>query len=281
MYSWRIIRDKLFIAVVVALSVLPMFLVIHVVYTVVANGISVLEKAGIKFLVETPPPPVAIRIGGIAPSIIGSFLVVLISLPITTAISLPLAILYIEFPYNPLTKLIDVVGRSFASIPTIIVSMVIYLLIVVPMGKPSIIAAALALSIVSIPYAYTVFSTVLSQVPSIYREAAFGTGLNRFQTVIRVVLPIAKKGLLTGVLLTFARSMGETAALLFTIGGFRDYVTLNPTEPSDALPLLIFQFASTPFRIYHEIAWGACFVLLVIYLLVFTVTKVLAREVKL
>ncbi|MEM0048669.1 MAG: ABC transporter permease subunit [Ignisphaera sp.] len=186
-----------------------------------------------------------------------------------------------EFPRNPLSIAVDVVAKSLASIPTIAVSMVVYLLIVVPMRTFSTLAGAVALTIVSLPYAYTYFSTYLRSVPEIYREAAYSIAMSRWETIIRIFLPIIRRGFLVAVLMTMARILGETAALLFTVGRYRIGVSTSILGPTDALPLLIFDYILTPYRNFQEIAWGAAALLLLAYLIIFIATKLAVREVKL
>lgn len=277
----RYIKDRVFAAAVVAASLLFLIPLFHMVAVIIVNGLPTLLKAGVGFFTDAPPPPLSGEIGGIAPALVGSFLVTTLSLLISIPLALCAAILSSEFPNSHVARAVDVLSRSFASIPTIVVSMVVYATIVVPIGSFSVLAGAIALSLVSLPYAYTSFSTSLKAVPRIYREAAYSIGMNRWKTVFKVLVPIARKAIVVGVLVTFARAMGETAALLFTAGRYRAGVTLNITSPTDAIPLLIFDYMLTPFKLYHEIAWGATLVLLIMYILVFAAVKTAVKEVRL
>lgn len=281
MYRWREVKDKIFVAIVIGLSLAALLPLFHMMLTVIVRGLPVIMRAGLRFITEPPPPPISGDVGGVAPALYGSLLVVGLSLPITIVLALLLAILTVEFPWHPLSKIGDALARSFASIPTIIVSMVTYALVVVPLGRPSALAGAVALSIVSIPYAYTAFYSALSAVPHTYREASYSIGMTKWKFIVKILMPIARKGLTVGILMTLARAMGETAALLFTVGSFRTRISISVTEPTDAMPLLIFEFMATPFRAYHEMAWGAAFMLLIIYLAIFFVAKVAVKEVKL
>lgn len=276
----RELKDKLFIAIVIAVSALAIAPLFHMIYTIVVNGLPVLVRAGLRFFTDPPPPPLSKELGGIAPALYGSLLVVGLSLPVTVVISLLAAIMVAEFPENPISKVCDMLARSFASLPTVLVSMVVYITVVIPMGRASALAGAIALSLVSIPYAYTSFSSALRSVPYTYREAAFSIGMTRWRAVLTVFIPISRRLIAAGVLMSLARAMGETAALLFTIGSFRTGVNIDPLRPSDAIPLMIFEYITTPFRVYHEIAWGAALVLMFIYIAVFLSVKYLVKEVK-
>uniref|UniRef100_A0A7J3ZAG5 ABC transporter permease subunit n=1 Tax=Ignisphaera aggregans TaxID=334771 RepID=A0A7J3ZAG5_9CREN len=281
MYSWRKLREKLFTGLVIALSLLAIAPVLHLIATVFVNGLTVIAEAGLGFFTGLPPTPLSRELGGIAPSIAGTLIMTALSLPSTVLLGLFAAILTTEFPKNPLSVAIDAVAKSLASIPTIAVSMIVYTLVVIPMRGFSALAGAIALTIIALPYAYTYFSTALRSVPSIYREAAFAVAMSRWSTVTRVFIPIARRSAVVGVLMTMARVMGETAALLFTAGRFRASVALSPTAPADSIPLLIFDYILSPYTIWHRVAWGATALLLIAYMAVFIATKLVVKEVKL
>jgi phosphate transport system permease protein len=279
--SWRKIREKLFTFTIILLSLLAIAPIIHMIIVVSINGIVTFVKAGTSFFTGLPPTPLSQEIGGIAPSIIGTLLMTAISLPITITLAIFAAILATEFPKNPISVAIDAIAKSLASIPTIAVSMIVYTVVVVPMKGFSALAGALALTIVALPYAYTYFSTALRSVPAVYREAALSVAMSRWGTVIRVLIPIARNGIAIGVLMTMARIMGETAALLFTAGRFRNRVSITPSKPVDAVPLLIFDYILSPYDIWHQVAWGATAFLLLAYIAIFFAVKLIVKEVKL
>lgn len=281
MYKWRDLKDKLFVASIILAAFTALTPLFHLIVVVVSNGLRVLASAGASFFTDIPPTPLSATLGGIAPALVGSFTIVAISLPITVLIGLLSAVLAEEFPGNVLSRAVDMLSRSMACLPTIMVSMVVYVTVVVPMRQFSALAGSIALSLISLPYAYTSFSSALRSVPSTYREAAYAIGMNRWRTVFSVLVRIARRGVVAGILLSLARAMGETAALLFTVGRYRAGVRLDLFSPTDALPLLIFDFITSPFRVYQELAWGASLVLLVVYILTFIVAKFVVREVKL
>jgi len=281
LYSWRKLKDRLFLALVLAISIVAIAPLIHLIIVTMLNGFSVILNAGLGFFTENPPTPTSKNVGGIAPSLVGSILLTALSLPITVFIALFASIMAVEFPNNPLSIAVDVVAKSLASVPTIVVSMVVYLLVVVPMGRFSILAGAIALTIVSLPYTYTYFSTYLRSVPTTYREAAFAIGMSRWRAVINVSLPIIRRGFLVTILMTMARILGETAALLFTVGRYRTGVSFSVLSPSDAIPLLIFDYILTPYKVFQEVAWGAATLLLIAYLIIFIVAKFVIKEVRL
>ncbi len=281
MYSGRRLKEALFTVTIITLSVAAIAPVLHIVYTVLVNGVSVIVKAGLRFFTDLPPTPGSAEVGGIAPAIAGTILITAIAFPLSVVLGLFSAILTTEFPKNPLSLLVDTIARSLASVPTIAISMVIYTVIVVPMRSFSALASALALTIVALPYTYTYFSAALRSVPAMYREAAFSLGMSRWDTVTRVLIPISRRIIAAGALTTLARIMGETAALLFTAGRFRGGVAISLTAPVDAIPLLIFDYILSPYEIWHEVAWGASALLLLSYLAIFMSVKLMVKEVKL
>jgi len=281
MYDRRRLKDRVFMCIMVGISILAIMPVAHVVTTILINGASTLMEAGIGFLTRSPPTPLSSEIGGIAPSMAGSLLMAAISLPITVVLGLFTAVLTAEFPRSKISLITDTVARSLASMPTIGVSMIVYTLVVIPMRRPSALAGALSLVIVALPYAYTYFSTALRSIPASYREAAFSIGMTRRKVVLKVSVLLVKRSIVTGLLITMARIMGETAALLFTAGRYRASVQVSIFQPVDAIPLLIFDYILAPFEIWHKVAWGAAFLLLLVYMILFLTVKLVVKEVRL
>jgi phosphate transport system permease protein len=285
-------RERLFKITVFGVAILALTPLFHLIIVVFINGLPTILEAGLEFFVDLPPTPLSRELGGIAPSLVGTFLMTMISLPITIVLGLFTAILVTEFPKSRLSILVDTVAKSLSSVPTIAVSMAMFSLVVVlvntipelraflnPAG--SALTGSLALVIIALPISYTYFSTFLRSVPATYKEAAYSIGMSRWAVIIRVVIPVVKKSILVAVLMTMARIMGETAALLFTAGRYRNGLPASIISPVDAIPLLIFDYILSPFEVWHRVAWGATLILLLFYMLIFFVVKVVVKEVKL
>ncbi|MCC6054007.1 MAG: ABC transporter permease subunit [Thermosphaera sp.] len=292
MYSWRRMRERLFKITVFGVAILALTPFFHLIIVVFINGLPTILEAGLEFFVGLPPTPLSRELGGIAPSLVGTFLMTMISLPITIVLGLFTAILVTEFPKSRISILVDTVAKSLSSVPTIAVSMAMFSLVVVlvntipelraflnPAG--SALTGSLALVIIALPFSYTYFSTFLRSVPATYKEAAYSIGMSRWAVIVRVVIPVIKKSILVAVLMTMARIMGETAALLFTAGRYRSGLPASIISPVDAIPLLIFDYILSPFEVWHRVAWGATLILLLFYMLIFFVVKVVVKEVKL
>jgi phosphate transport system permease protein len=285
-------RESLFKITVFGVAILALTPLFHLIIVVFINGLPTILEAGLEFFVDLPPTPLSRELGGIAPSLVGTFLMTMISLPITIVLGLFTAILVTEFPKSRLSILVDTVAKSLSSVPTIAVSMAMFSLVVVlvntipelraflnPAG--SALTGSLALVIIALPFSYTYFSTFLRSVPATYKEAAYSIGMSRWAVIVRVVIPVVKKSILVAVLMTMARIMGETAALLFTAGRYRSGLPASIISPVDAIPLLIFDYILSPFEVWRRVAWGATLILLLFYMLIFFVVKVVVKEVKL
>lgn len=280
MYRRRVLKDRMFtiaVAILGAAALAPLF---HIVYTVTVNGVPAVLEAGVSFFTEPPAPPGSQRLGGIAPALVGSAWLAVLS----TAAGIPIAFLVglflYEFRESRLARIVRVFAMSLLEIPTILVGMLVYTVIVVPLGGFSVVAGAVALAIVMLPYVATYVERALDSVPATYREAALGIGLSRARTAA-LLAGIARRGILAGFLIGFAKAIGETAPLLFTVGSARNSVNLSPLEPGDAVPLLVFQFIATPYENWVRLAWGAAFVLTLLVLVVFLALRAVVREVRL
>ncbi|ABN70024.1 phosphate ABC transporter, inner membrane subunit PstA [Staphylothermus marinus F1] len=279
--SKRFVLDKLFKYIVITLSIIaltPLFLIIA---SIIVNGGNTLLEAGISFLYNLPPSPLSTSIGGIGPSLIGTLLLATTTIVIGLPLAFFTAVLAVEYPDSIIGRLVGVLTRSFVEIPTILIGVLIYTLMVIPMGRFSALAGAFALAIVALPYMYTYVERALSSIPWTYREAAYGLGLDKFKALIHVFIGIARRGIVAGILIGLAKASGETAPLLFTIGGSKYTYFRGLDQPIDSIPLLIYEFAQTPYEIYHRVAWGAALVLLLIYLVLFITLRAFVKRVEL
>ena len=277
-------RDRLIdvLAVLVTASVTLLGLMPYalIILHTVMHGLEAIVSVGpINFLTSLPPAPGG-GLGGVGPSLLGTLLLTLLSTLTGVPLAFCLALLVTEFPTNPLSKCLRALVKGLLELPTIVAGMVVYSIVVLPMGTPSILAGSLALTIVMLPYVTTYFETYLGSVPKHYREAGYSIGLSRAGVALRVVAPIAKKGLLVGALVGVSRALGETAPLLFTLGSARYYYPTSVLGPGDSVSLLIYNFAMMPYPNLREVAWGAALILLASYLIVSLAVQLGVRGVK-
>ncbi len=278
MPEWRDLKEKIFLATVVILSMAAIFPVFHVFLSIIWNGASVLASDGLRFITDVPPAPKS-GLGGIAPSLAGTLFLAFLSSLIGIPLSFFAAVFAVEFPDNVVARGVRTLSKALLEIPSVVVGMLIYVVLVLPIHSFSILAGSLALAIIMIPYVTTYVEQALEGVPFTYREAGFALGLSRPKVVFKILAGISRRGILTGVLIGFAKVMGETAPLLFTLGRDRLSLPLSPLDYGDSVSLLIFDFAQTPYRNFHQIAWGAAFVLMMIFLAIFLISRRYTKEV--
>jgi len=169
-------------------------------------------------------------------------------------------------------SIVRFVADVLTGVPSIVVGLFVYTLIVLRMGHFSGLAGAVALAVIMLPIVARSCEEMLKLVPHSQREAALALGIPQWRSILSVVLPAARRGLITGALLAIARAAGETAPLMFTTLGNR-FFTTDPTGTMDALPLLIYRYAIGPYDDWHRQAWAASLVLVFMVL----VLSIIAR----
>jgi phosphate transport system permease protein len=218
------------------------------------------------------PAPVGEVGGGMANAILGSlkllFLAALFGVPIGLLGGVYLA----EFGGRTIPFLVRYTADLLNGVPSIVIGIFAYALVVMPMHHFSTLAGGVALGIMVIPTVLRNTESFLRDVPSALREGSFALGANKWKMVATVVLPAASRGILTGVLLALARVAGETAPLLFTAFGNR-YWSPGWMQPTSSLPVIIYTYATGPYEDWHRQAWAAGLVLLGLVL----VTNILVR----
>jgi phosphate transport system permease protein len=206
------------------------------------------------------PRPVGEVGGGMKQAILGSLMIV----GIACAFGLPVGILggvYLaEYPTHRLGNWIRFAADVLSGIPSIVLGVVAYGLLVVPMKRFSALAGGVALAMIMIPILLRTTEEMVRLVPGSFREASLALGATRWQTVLSAVLPVARAGIVTGALLAAARVSGETAPLLFTALN-NQYLNLHPDRPTASLPVQIFTYAIAPYDDWHRLAWAGALVL--------------------
>lgn len=229
---------------------------------VTLRGISAVD---VDFFTQLPGSAGSERVG-LGNAIVGS----LILLALASGIGIPTGILtgiYLaEYGNNRFARLVRFLSEVFSGIPSIVIGVFIYTLLVIRMGHFSAVAGGTALGIMMIPWITIATDEMLRTVPRDLRDAALALGVPYWYMVITVVLPVARAGLITGVLLGIARVVGETAPLLFTALNSRYWPT-SLYEQIASLPVYIFTYAIQPFEDRQNLAWGGAFTLLAMILL--------------
>jgi phosphate transport system permease protein len=242
-----------------AVAVVPL---VSVLGYVVAQGIGGIRPA---FFTELPRPVGELG-GGMANAIVGSAVLV----GLASLIAVPLGVLggvYLsEFGNNRFGRLVRFSSDVMTGVPSIVVGIFVYTLIVLSMRRFSAIAGGVALAILMLPTVTRSTEELIKLVPDSLREAALALGVSRWRATLFVVLRTAAPGIVTGVMLAVARAAGETAPLLFTAFNNR-FWNQGLDQPIASLPVQIFTYAVAPYHDWHEQAWAAALVLLLLVLL--------------
>jgi phosphate transport system permease protein len=228
------------------------------------------------FLTQTPKP-VGEAGGGMANAIAGSALILGIASLIGVPIGIGAGIYLAEYGRNQLGNLIRFTADVLNGVPSIIVGIVAYGLVVLTQSHFSALAGGVALGIMMIPTITRTTEEMLLLVPNAVREAAYGLGVSRWRTTLSITLRTATSGVITGVMLAFARVAGETAPLLFTAFG-NQYWNWNINQPTAALSLQIFTYAISPFDEWHRQAWAGALILIILIVLAVSAVRFAASH---
>lgn len=220
------------------------------------------------FTQMTPPPGSS---GGLLNPIIGSLILTILAVAIGTPIGVLAGTYMAEYGrYDRLSSVVRFINDILLSAPSIVVGLFIYEVMVAPMGHFSGLAGGVALAVIVIPVVVRTTEDMLTLVPNSLREAATSIGLPRSMSITRICYRAARAGMVTGVLLAVARISGETAPLLFTSLNNQFWST-NLNAPMASLPVIIFQFALSPYKDWQSLAWtGALIITLAVLALSIT-----------
>ena len=224
------------------------------------------------------PKPVGELGGGMANAIVGTGLLVGIATLVAVPVGVGAGLFLAEYGDGRLGTLVRATADIMSGVPSIVVGVAVYGLVVVPMGRFSALAGGLALAIIMLPTIVRSTEEVVRLVPRSYREAALALGAPRWRVIHDVVLPAASGGVITAVLLALARAAGETAPLLFTALGSR-FWSVAIDRPIASLPVYIFDYARAPYDDWNRQAWTGALVLLMLVTVVSAMVRLTTRGV--
>jgi phosphate transport system permease protein len=263
----RQLTDYFFTGLAASLSVIVVCALIAIFAYLVLKGAGSLNWS---FLTQTPKPVGEIG-GGMANALLGSIMILAIASLFGVPIGIGAGIYLAEYGRNRLGQLVRFTSDVLNGVPSIVIGLVAYGLVVIPQRHFSAFAGGVALAIMMLPTVARTTEQMLLLVPHAVREAAFGLGIPQWRTTISITLATARAGIITGVMLAFARVAGETAPLMFTAFG-NQFWSFSAREPIAALPLQIFTYAITPYDDWHRQAWAGA--LMLVILIVGTTTLV-------
>jgi len=272
-YRWRKIKNGIMFSLCllsVLAALVPLFIILF--YTI-SQGISSINW---DFFTKMPKPAGEAG-GGMANALVGSAIL----LGLGSVVGLPVGILsgiYLsENKKSLFAGSVRFLAEVLNGIPSIVVGVFAYIVIVIPMHRFSALAGGFALGILMMPVVTRTTEEMMNLVPNSYREAALGLGISRWKTTLFIILPTALKGIITGVLLSIARAAGETAPLLFTALGNRFWST-QLDQPIASLTVFIYDYSKSPFDDWIRQAWAAALVLIMIILFINITFRLVTRQ---
>ena len=250
LYASRRRRNVVWTGLSYAATVFGLTWLVLILGSLIWNGVGGLSLD--VFTKMTAPPGV---VGGLLNSIVGSLIVTAFGLVIAAPLGILAGTYLAEYGrYARIATVIRFVNDILLSAPSIVIGLFVYQLFVVPFGHFSALAGGVALAIIATPIVVRTTEDMLNLVPSTLREAATALGMPRSLVIRQVAYRAVRTGLVTGVLLAIARMTGETAPLIFTALG-NSLFTADPTQPMSSLPLIIYEFARSPYPEQQKLAW--------------------------
>jgi phosphate transport system permease protein len=272
--SWnRRITDHAMTAIAVLTVVLVLAPLIAIFGYLVYRGVGSINWA---FLTQVPKPTGEVG-GGMANAIVGSIFILGIASIIGVPLGIGAGIYLAEFGRNRFGSAIRFTADVLNGVPSIVIGIVAYAIVVLRQGHFSALAGGVALAIMMVPTISRTTEEMLLLVPQALREAAYGLGVPRWRTTLSITLRTATSGVITGVMLAFARVAGETAPLLFTALG-NEFWSLRLNQPTAALPLQIYRYALSPYDDFHRQAWAGALVLIVLIVTAVAAVRFVVRR---
>jgi phosphate transport system permease protein len=271
--EFRMAKDRGFEAMVIIFSFLSMIPLFLILFYILRNGLSSLSW---EFLIELPKPVGEVG-GGIANAIVGSVLLIIIASLPAIPMGVMAGIYLSEHKRGRVSYLLRLAAEVLQGTPSIVIGIIAYLWVVISMGGFSALSGGIALGIMMLPVIVRATEETLKLIPDSLKEASFALGVPYHRTILKVILPAGLSGITTGILISVARIAGETAPLLFTAFG-NPFMNWNIIKPVNALPLLIYNYATSPYPEWHSIAWGASCVLVSIVLVLNLVARIIAKR---
>ena len=269
----RRVTDHVMTAVAVSTVVIVLAPLIAIFGYLLYRGIGSINWA---FLTQTPKP-VGEAGGGMANAIAGSVFILAIASIIGVPFGIGAGIYLAEFGRNRFGSVIRFTADVLNGVPSIVVGIVAYSIVVLYQKHFSALAGGVALAIMMVPTICRTTEEMLLLVPQSLREAAYGLGIPRWRTTLSIVLRTATSGVITGIMLAFARVAGETAPLLFTAFG-NQFWNFRYSEPTAALPLQIFVYAISPYDEWHRQAWAGALVLIILIVTAVAAVRYVVRR---
>ncbi|MDP4219030.1 MAG: phosphate ABC transporter permease PstA [Bacteroidota bacterium] len=271
--KWRITKNKLFVLSLFLFAGLTAVPLVLILYYIISNGISAINW---DFLTQLPKP-VGESGGGILNAIVGTIMLIVNATLFAAPVGVLAGVYLSEYPNTQLAKIAGLFVEILQGIPSIVIGIVAYVWLVSPIGNFSALSGSAALAIMMLPVIVRTTEETIKLVPNSMKEASLALGISTSRTILRVIIPNSLSGIITGVTLAVARIAGETAPLLFTAFG-NPFLSFNALQPVHSLPLLIYNYATSPYDDWHRQGWGASLILIVMILILSIISKLLIKR---
>ena len=274
LYKKRRIASRIGLALSMSAMAVGLAVLIWILYVLFSNGFAAVDLN--LFTQDTPAP--GTEGGGLRNAIVGSLMIVALTVLVSTPIGVLAGIYLTEFGDESKTaELTRFVTDIMLSAPSIVLGLFVYAIAVNPFKTFSAAAGVLALALIVIPVVIRTTENMLQLVPAGLREAAYALGAPKWKVIISITLKAARAGVITGVLLAVARIAGETAPLLFTALS-NQFWTSSLGQPMASLPVTIFKFAMSPYENWQKLAWAGVFLITLAVLTLNIAARVLTRS---
>jgi phosphate transport system permease protein len=270
----RRVAESAVVGLLLLATALAVALLVTILGYVIVRGLPAIDLA---FFTERPKPFGEVG-GGVAPALVGTLLLAVVSGAIAIPVGIAAAIFVVEYRSGRFAAPIRFAAELIAGLPSIVIGVFVWALLVRGLvGHYAAVAGAVALAVIMVPIVARTVEEVLRLVPHSLREAALALGAPRWKVIVSIVVPTARAGIITAAVLALARSAGETAPLLLTALG-NDFFSTDLLRPIGALPLQIYRYAISPYDDWHTKAWGASLVLVVVIGAVGMLLRTVARQ---
>jgi phosphate transport system permease protein len=269
----RKLKAQFFYGLIIIATVLSVSILFIIISHIFINGFGALN---LDFFTQIPKP-YGEEGGGIAPAILGTLIMLGVAALIAIPIGVATAIFIVEYGETKLATAVRFAVELLAELPSIVVGIFIWALVVRNLTGYSGFAGSLALAVIMIPIIARSVEEILKLVPDTLREAALALGTPRWKVVLFIVIPTVLPGLLTSIMLAVARAAGETAPLLLTSLG-NSFFNFDLRRPMAAMPLQIYSYAIAPYDDWHKKAWGATLLLIALVGIISGAVKYFTRR---
>lgn len=272
-FEFRKFKNTLMLGFSIIASIIAVLPLLYIFFYTTASGASALN---FDFFVNLPKP-FGESGGGIGNAILGTFIMLLIGSAFGIPIGIMTGIYVSEYSGSIMSNIIKFLTDVLSGIPSIIIGIFAYGLIVIPTKKFSAFAGGFALGLLMIPTITRTTEEMLKLVPNTLREASLALGITKWRTSLSIVLKTASSGVITGILLALARAAGETAPLLFTSFG-NNFWSTSLSEPISSIPVQIYNFAISPYEDWHRMAWAGAFVLITVVFIINLIVRIITKR---